>query len=77
MLMNGIRDDPEWKGGAYVTEPRQGLTTAADMLLIAGSAPIILQRDYPSGNAMQAYLSRTEAHIVDHLDANDLLYQVA
>lgn len=77
MLMNAIRDDPEWKGGSYATEPTQGLTTAVDMLLIAGSAPILLQRDYPSGDAMQAYLASTVAHFVDQLDANDLLYQVA
>lgn len=77
MLMNAIRDDPEWKGGAYATEPRQGLQTAVDMLLIAGSAPIALQHDYPSGNAMQAYLARTVPQVVNRLDANDLLYQVA
>ena len=77
MLMNAIQDDPEWKGGAYVTEPRQGLRTAVDMLLMAGSAPIALQRDYPSGRSMQEYLAHTVPHIVDQLDANDLLYQVA
>lgn len=77
MLMNAIRDDPEWKGGAYATEPRQGLRTAVDMLLIAGSAPIALQRDYASGSSMQAYLASTVAQVVNRLDANDLLYQVA
>src|SRR6202521_1541338 len=31
MLMDGIRDDPEWKGGDYATEPTQGLRTALDL----------------------------------------------
>ncbi|MDQ6648326.1 MAG: alpha/beta fold hydrolase [Pseudomonadota bacterium] len=77
MLMNAIRDDPDWKGGEYATEPRQGLRTAVDMLLLAGSAPIALQREYPTGNAMQTYLARTVPEVIHRLDANDLLYQVA
>lgn len=77
MLMDAIRQDPQWKGGTYVVEPREGLRTAVDMLLIAGSAPIALQHAYPSGRSMQQYLAREVPRIVSQLDANDLLYQVA
>ena len=77
MLMNAIREDPQWKGGMYAVEPLEGLRTAVDMLLIAGSAPIVLQKDYPSGRSMQEYLARELPRIIGQLDANDLLYQVA
>lgn len=40
MLINAIRNDPEWKGGEYTTQPRAALQTAAHFLIIAGSAPI-------------------------------------
>ncbi len=44
MVMDAIRNDPEWKGGEYSAEPQQGLRTALDLLLIAGSAPLYMQR---------------------------------
>ena len=77
MLMSAITDDPAWKGGDYATQPEQGLRTAVDMLLIAGSAPIALQRDYPTGASVDAYLAQAVPRIAAQLDANDLLYQVA
>src|SRR5271170_2004865 len=33
MVMDAIREDPEWKGGDYTSEPRQGLRTWLDFLL--------------------------------------------
>ena len=39
MLMEGIRNDPSWNGGEYKEEPKDGLRTAEDLLVIAGSAP--------------------------------------
>jgi homoserine O-acetyltransferase len=77
MLISAVSEDTPWKGGAYATAPRQGLRTAVDMLLIAGSAPIALQQDYPSGKAMHAYLTSTVPKVVSGLEANDLLYQLA
>ena len=76
MLIDGIEQDPEWKGGEYTTQPRAGMQTAVDMLLIAGSAPILLQKDYPTPEAAEKYLGVAEKHYSD-LDANDLLYAVS
>src|SRR5713226_4871211 len=56
MVMDAIRNDPEWKGGEYTTEPRQGLRTALDLLLIAGSAPLPMQKNYPTRDAADKYL---------------------
>src|SRR5208282_4929133 len=39
MVIQGIREDPDWKGGDYTTEPRAALQVSADFLIIAGSAP--------------------------------------
>lgn len=77
MLMDAIRLDPQYENGSYATEPRAGLRTAVDMLLIAGSAPIALQHEFPGGKSMEDYLDARIPEIVAHLDANDLLYQVA
>lgn len=76
MLMDGIRDDPAWDGGNYTKEPMLGLRTAEDMLLLAGSAPQVLQRDYPTRQAADDYLAKSVKRTLPHLDANDLLYQV-
>jgi homoserine O-acetyltransferase/O-succinyltransferase len=77
MVMDAIRDDPEWKGGEYTAEPRQGLRTALDLLLIAGSAPLQMQKNYPTRDAADKYLDEYFAQRMPGLDANDLLYQVA
>src|SRR5215470_8783350 len=35
MVMDGIRNDPEWKGGEYTAEPQNALRIARDFLIIA------------------------------------------
>jgi homoserine O-acetyltransferase/O-succinyltransferase len=76
MLMDAIRDDPEWKGGDYSEEPKQALRTALDLLLIAGSAPLYMQKNYPTRDAADKDLDDYFKARFAALDANDLLYQV-
>jgi len=76
MVMEAIRNDPEWKGGEYTAEPKQGLRTALDLLLIAGSAPLQMQKNYPTRDAADKYLDEYFASRMPGLDANDLLYAV-
>jgi homoserine O-acetyltransferase len=76
MILDAIRADPEWKGGDYASEPQAGLRTALDLLLIAGSAPILMQRSYPTRDSADRYLERYADTRLPTLDANDLLYQV-
>jgi homoserine O-acetyltransferase len=76
MVMDTIRNDPEWKAGEYAAEPRQGLRTALDFLLIAGSAPLQMQKNYPTREAADKYLDEYFVSRMPGLDANDLLYQV-
>ena len=76
MVMDAIRNDPEWKGGEYSTEPQQALRTALDFLLIAGSAPLYMQKTLPTRDAADKYLDDYFKARLAGLDANDFLYQV-
>ncbi len=76
MVMDGIRNDPEWKGGDYTTEPPQGLRIALDILLIAGSAPLPMQKSMPTRDDADKYLDKYFHDRTSGLDANDFLYQV-
>jgi homoserine O-acetyltransferase len=76
MVMDAIREDPEWKGGEYQEEPKQALRTALDFLLIAGSAPIPMQKALATRDAADKYLDDYFRTRSSALDANDLLYQV-
>ncbi len=46
MLMDSITNDAEWNHGDYQQQPA-GLTGAIHMLIIAGGAPIQMQKDAP------------------------------
>jgi len=76
MVMDAIRNDPEWKGGEYSAEPQQALRTALDFLLIAGSAPLYMQKTLPTRDAADIYLDDYFKTRLAGLDANDLLYAV-
>ena len=76
MTMDAIRNDPAWNGGAYASEPLAGLRAAADLLVIAGSAPLLMQKSWPSRDAADQYVADTIAKDLSTLDANDFLYQV-
>ncbi|MEO8926467.1 MAG: alpha/beta fold hydrolase [Caulobacteraceae bacterium] len=76
MIVDAIEGDPAWKGGAYAAEPREGLRAAADILALAGSAPARMQKDLPTAKDADAWLAGYLAKSLDHLDANDLMYQV-
>jgi len=76
MTMDAIRNDPEWKGGEYTAEPQQALRVALDFLLIAGSAPLYMQKTLPTRDAADKYLDDYFKSRLAGLDANDFLYQV-
>ncbi len=76
MVIQGIRQDPDWNNGDYKTEPRAALQISADFLLIAGSAPLLMQKNLPTRDAADKYLDESTKRITATLDANDLLYAV-
>lgn len=76
MLKDAIRSDPAWVGGDYAAQPVEGLRTAVDLLLLAGSAPMAMQQDLPTPAAVDEWLAAQQARRIPALDANDLWYQV-
>jgi homoserine O-acetyltransferase len=77
MTIDAIRDDPAWMDGAYKDEPREGMRTAIDLLIIAGSAPLQMQKTAATRDAADAWLDDAMSRDFAALDANDFLYQVA
>jgi homoserine O-acetyltransferase len=76
MVRDAIENDPAWKGGEYAAEPLEGLRAAEDLLIVAGAAPIAMQKSLATRDSVDRYLERTMATRLPSLDANDLLYQV-
>ncbi len=76
MLKDAIRSDPAWRGGDYVDQPVDGLRTAVDLLLLAGSAPMAMQQDLATPQAVDAYARTQMERRLPALDANDLWHQV-
>jgi homoserine O-acetyltransferase len=75
MLIDAIEADPAWNGGNYTAQPQQGLRTAESLLVVAGSAPLYQQAQYPTREAATAYVRQTVANGIRDLDANDMIYQ--
>lgn len=76
MLKDAIRSDPAWNGGDYGDQPVDGLRTAVDLLLLAGSAPMAMQQDLATPAAVDGWRTAQQARRLPALDANDLWYQV-
>ncbi|HEY1752072.1 MAG TPA: alpha/beta fold hydrolase [Caulobacteraceae bacterium] len=76
MIVYAITSDPAWQGGDYKEEPREALLAAADISIIAGSAPWQMQRQLPTRDDSDAYVKRVVEADIAHDDANDELYQV-
>jgi ketosteroid isomerase-like protein len=74
MIVDSIRNDPEWKGGDYARQPR-GLVSAIHVLLVMVSAPLAWQNEYPTREAADRFLEDQVRSRVAATDANDMLYQ--
>jgi homoserine O-acetyltransferase/O-succinyltransferase len=73
VAIDAIRNDPEWKNGDYTAQP-QGLRTAAQMLWLVGTNPIIRQRHAPTLAQADKDIDEYVANYVRTGDANDTLY---
>lgn len=73
MIMDDIRTDPEWNNGEYKTQPH-GLAAAEQILLIMGSAPLPMQKQFPTREKADEFLEQRIAQGVKNTDANDMLY---
>jgi len=73
MVIDSIRSDPAWNGGEYKTQP-PSLRTAAQMLWLMSSNPVLRQKDAPSLAKTDEVLDKFVEQIVKSDDANDVLY---
>jgi homoserine O-acetyltransferase/O-succinyltransferase len=73
MAMDAIRQDPAWENGEYKAPP-PGMKTALDMLLIMGSSPLQMQKQYPTRDTADAYYANFIHTRLATTDANDFLY---
>ena len=76
MTIDAIKNDPAWMGGEYKTTPREGMRTASSLLMLAGQAPLLAQKTYPTRDDVDATVEKTIENYLATLDANDFLYQV-
>jgi homoserine O-acetyltransferase/O-succinyltransferase len=74
-LMDAIRDDPAFAGGAYGEPPRAGLRSAVRLLALMGAAPIQWQKDAPTREAADAFLDAQVERRLPGAEANDMLFQ--
>ena len=75
VLIDAIRNDPEWKGGDYEAQP-QSLRTAHQMLFLISSNSVLRQRMMPTLAESDAVIDAVVFNGMQTSDANDLLYAV-
>ncbi len=74
MAIEDVESDPAWLGGEYTSEPTEGLRGANEMLLIMGSAPLVMQKAAPTRAAAEEYVDKYLARTSASTDANNLIY---
>jgi homoserine O-acetyltransferase len=75
MIVDDIRNDPDYRGGEYRNEPIRGLQAAWNIEWIFGSAPLYDQTLLPTQAASDAYFTEKVKPTAMRLDANDMIYQ--
>src|SRR3954469_13375423 len=73
LIVDAIRNDPEWQGGDYAKQP-QGLLTALRMIAISAGSTRQLYLQAPNVEATDRLLDRMVLQRMQYADANDFLY---
>jgi homoserine O-acetyltransferase len=74
LIIDSIRNDPEWNGGNYTTQPKSARTASVFYAIGTNGGNLALQKSAPTREAADKLLdARLAAPFA--LDANDALYQ--
>jgi homoserine O-acetyltransferase/O-succinyltransferase len=74
LVIDSIRNDPDWKGGDYTTQPTAFRTAAVFFNLGTNGGTLALQKMAPTREAADKLLDQRLAALTK-ADANDYLYQ--
>lgn len=74
MIMDSIKNDPEWRNGDYENQPMRGLTQAQYGLLVMTSSPLQMQKQAPTREAADKQFDDRVRSGARGRDANDMLY---
>jgi homoserine O-acetyltransferase len=75
LIIDAIRNDSDWRGGDYKTQP-PSLRTAAEMLWFMSSNPVLRQKEAPTLAKTDEALDKFVDEHMKTGDANDVLYAV-
>jgi homoserine O-acetyltransferase len=75
MIMDSIRNDPEWNNGDYKQQPLRGLTSAAYAMMFMTGSPLQLQKQAMTRDAADQFFDNQIRSSARSRDANDMLYQ--
>ena len=74
LIIDSIRNDPDWKGGDYTTQPKAFRTAAVFFNLATNGGTLAYQKMAPTREAADKLLDQRLAALTN-ADANDYLYQ--
>ncbi|MBO0799682.1 MAG: alpha/beta fold hydrolase, partial [Blastocatellia bacterium] len=75
MIMDSIKNDPEWKNGEYTTQPLRGLTSAIYGMMFMTSSPLQMQKEAPTREEADREFDQRVPAALKSKDANDMIYQ--
>ena len=76
LIIDGIRDDPEWKNGEYTTQPAAAMEIAGETFYFASGSALQMQEKFPTRDATDASARDFVKKFTDEHDATDLLYRM-